>query len=71
MPVKKLWVNQGHHKELGMAKIRMDNKEKMDERAKNLAPLKVGDHMSIQNQTGPKPTRWDKLGTVVETQGHR
>ena len=54
-----------------MAKIRVDNKEKLDERTKNLVPLEVGDHVSIQNQTGPRPTRWDKSGTVVEKHGHR
>ena len=54
-----------------MAKIRAVNKEKMDERTKNFAPLKVGDYVSIQNQTGPKPTCWGKSGTMVETHGHR
>ena len=68
--MRKLWKNQGHHKEMGMAKIRVDTKERMDEKAKNLAPLKVGDHVQIQNQSGPKPTHWDKSGTVVEGHGN-
>ena len=54
-----------------MAKIRVDNKEKLDERTKNLVPLEVGDHVSIQNHTGPRPTHWDKSGTLVEKHGHR
>ena len=28
--------------------------------------LKVGDTVSIQNQTGPNPNKWDKTGAVVE-----
>ena len=70
-PMRKCWVNQNHHRELGMAKIKVENKEKLDERTKNLVPLEVGDHVSVQNQTGPNPTRWDKSGTVVEKHGHR
>ena len=70
-PMRKSWVNQDHHKELGMAKIRVATKERMDEKSKNLVPLKVGNYVKIQNQVGPKPTRWDKSGRVVETHGHR
>ena len=69
--VKKSWENQSHHKELGMAKIRVATKERMDEKSKNLVPLKVGNYIQIQNQVGPKPTLWDKSGRVVETLGHR
>ena len=70
-PMRKSWTNQNHHMELGMAKIRVEAKERLDEKAKNLAPLEVGAHVQIQNQAGPKPTRWDKTGTVVESHGHR
>jgi hypothetical protein len=33
---------------------------------KRLLPLKVGDLIRIQNQTGPYPRKWDKNGTVIE-----
>ena len=70
-PVRKSWEDQSHHMELGMAKIRVDSKERMDKKTKNLTPLKVGDYVQIQNQVGPKPNCWDKSGRVVKTHGHR
>ena len=33
---------------------------------KRLPPLKVGEHVRVQNQTGQHPLKWDKTGTVVE-----
>ena len=69
--MRKSWDNQSHHKEMGMAKICVEVKKRMDKKAKNLVPLKVGDYVQIQNQSGPKPTCWDKSGTVVEAHGHR
>ena len=69
--MRKYWEDQSHHMELGMARIRVDSKERMDEKTKNLPPLKVGDYVQVQNQVGPKPNRWDKSGRVVKTHGHR
>ena len=46
-PMRKSWTNQSHHMELGMAKIRVKAKVRMDERTKNLTPLAVGDHVQI------------------------
>ena len=34
--------------------------------ARPLAALKCGDRIFIQNQTGPHPHKWDKIGIVVE-----
>jgi len=31
-----------------------------------LPPLRVRDHVRIQNQTGSYPTKWDKTGQIVE-----
>ena len=31
-----------------------------------LPPLKVGDHIRIQNQVGQNPRKWDKTGTIIE-----
>ena len=33
---------------------------------KQLPPLCVGDHVLVQNQTGPHPMKWDKTGWIVE-----
>ena len=31
-----------------------------------MAPLSVGDSVSVQNREGNKPLRWDRTGQVVE-----
>ena len=40
--------------------------ERYDEHTRPLEPLSVGDSVSIQNRSGPKPLRWDRTGRVVE-----
>ena len=40
--------------------------ERLSAHTHTLPPLKVGDTVRIQNQTGPHPTKWDKTGIVVE-----
>lgn len=40
--------------------------EKWNEHTKRLAPLAVGDHVRIQNQTGSRPTKWDRTGRITE-----
>ena len=40
--------------------------ERLTEHTRNLAPLKVGDHVRIQNQSGAHPNKWDRTGIVAE-----
>ena len=40
--------------------------ERLTAHTRILPPLKVGDTVRIQNQTGQFPTKWDKTGIVVE-----
>lgn len=40
--------------------------ERLTEHTKRLPPLVVGDHVRIQNQTDPHPTKWDKTGLIIE-----
>lgn len=40
--------------------------ERWSEHTKRLPPLAVGNHVGIQNETGPYPTKWDKTGVVIE-----
>lgn len=39
---------------------------KWSEHTRPLPQLQIGDHVRVQNQTGPFPRRWDKTGTVIE-----
>ena len=40
--------------------------ERLTAHSHNLPPLKIGDNVRIQNQTGLHPTKWDKTGIVIE-----
>ena len=40
--------------------------ERLTEHTRRLPPLKTGDHVRIQNQTGSHPNKWDKTGLVIE-----
>ena len=40
--------------------------ERLSEHTRRLPQLQVGDHVRIQNQTGPHPLKWDKTGIIVE-----
>ena len=40
------------------------------EHTKVLPPLRVGQHVRVQNQIGPHARKWDKTGIVVEVRQH-
>ena len=40
--------------------------ERLSEHTKHLLPLKVGDCVRIQNQTGPYPNKWNRTGIIIE-----
>lgn len=40
--------------------------ERWSEHSKALPPLRIGNHVRVQNQTGNFPTKWDRTGVVVE-----
>ena len=44
--------------------------DSLNEHARDLKPLNVGDVCYIQNQTGNFPRRWDRTGVVVEVLDH-
>ena len=40
--------------------------DKLDTTGRNLPPLRVGDSVRIQNQSGNHPNKWDKTGTILQ-----
>lgn len=62
----KTWQETLKAREEALRNRHMRCSEYWSEHTKRLPPLKVGDHVRIQNQTGPNPRKWDKTGTVVE-----
>ena len=54
-------------KDLGSTAINAE--KKWSEHTRALPPLKVGDTVMVQNQTGNHPLRWDKRETIVKYKG--
>ena len=42
-----------------------------NENSKELNPIKIGDTVSLQNQKGNHPTKWNATGTIVDCFPHR
>ena len=63
---RKEWLLAAHDREMALAKRHAREMERLHEHVKKLPPLKVGDHVLIQNQTGSRPLRWDRTGLIVE-----
>ena len=60
------WDSLLDDREATMASRGAKAHDKWSEHTHYLPPLKVGDHVRVQNQTGPFPRRWDKVGIVTE-----
>ena len=59
MPIKPAQVK-------GMARRHMARSLKLNKQTRELAPLKVGHTISIQNQHSNSPIKWDHPGMIVE-----
>ena len=60
------WADRMDLRERALSKRTISGRARWDEHSQGLTPLKCGDTVLIQNQTGRHPTKWDKTGTVVE-----
>ena len=60
------WVDTLNKREEALRKRHLQALERWSEHTRELPALKVGDHVRIQNQVGPHPTKWDRTGIVVE-----
>ena len=64
------WHHLAEDRERALAKRHLTNIERYNEHTKALPELYIGDTVTVQNQTGSHPNRWDKTGTIVEVQDH-
>ena len=55
-----------HTRQTALQKRQHLGKKRWAEHTKGLSPLKRGDRVLVQNQTGHHPTKWDSTGVVVE-----
>ena len=60
------WRDAWRIKEEAMKARYVKTVETLQEHARELPPLRHGDNVMVQNQSGRFPTRWDKSGCVVE-----
>ena len=68
--IRKTWRDAWTAKEEALRVRFTKAKERMDEHARVLPPLKVGDRCLMQNQTGNNPKKWDRSGTITEVLPH-
>lgn len=64
--VRPTWTKAWEEKELALRTRYQSCQKRLAEHSKALPSLEVGDRVSVQNQTGNKPTKWDRTGTIVE-----
>ena len=70
LKIRPQWIQLAEDRERALAKRHLRSMESYNRNTRNLADLKVGDHVLVQNQTGVHPTRWDKTGQVMEVLPH-
>ncbi len=66
MRIRPEWRMVAEDREKALAKRNVRNMEMYNVHTKELPPLDIGDEVAVQNQTGPRPTRWEKTGVIME-----
>jgi hypothetical protein len=56
-----MWMNLVDARETAQACRAINSEKKWSEHTRALAPLKVGDRLMLQNQSGNHPLRWDSV----------
>ena len=64
--VRPSWTKAWEEKEMALRTRYQGCMKRLFEHSKNLPCLETGDRVSLQNQTGNKPAKWDRTGTIVE-----
>jgi hypothetical protein len=64
-----MWMNLVDARETVQAYRAKHSEKKWLEHTRAMAPLKVGDTVILQNQSGNHPLPWDKRGTVMKCEG--
>ena len=60
------WQDNLSQRETALRQRHSLAQEHWTEHTRQLSPLKVGDRVRLQNQTGNFPNKWDRTGCVVE-----
>ncbi|CAL4067943.1 unnamed protein product, partial [Meganyctiphanes norvegica] len=62
----KAWLEALNAREAALRNRHVRTHERLSEHTRRLPPLRVGDHVRLQNQTGNFPLKWDRTGIIVE-----
>ena len=65
-----LWRDAWLAKEKALRTRFTKSMENLNAKAKHLTPLSPGDRVFVQNQHGSHPTKWDRSGVIMESQGN-
>ena len=65
------WVLTADLREKALARRHQVREEQLSQHTKELKPLKIGDSVQVQNQTGPNKNKWETSGVIVEVMGHQ
>ena len=68
--IRPMWREAWANKEEALRTRFTKSAEKLNEHAKSLPPLHVGDKCFVQNQVGNCRTKWNRTGSVVEVRDH-
>ena len=68
--LQQAWTDNAGLRESALRKRHLRAAERLTAHTKRLPPLRVGDHVRIQNQFGSESLKWDKTGVVVEVKQH-
>jgi hypothetical protein len=60
-----MWQEVAEWRELALAKRSAKDQENLSSQFKEHGPLNLGYHVTIKNQAGNNPRRWEKRGVVV------
>ena len=70
-PVAKSWEDIKRQREVAHSRKQATIVERYNRDKRPLSPLSVGDSVSMQNQRGSCPNRWERTGLVVERLANR
>ena len=64
--INPIWRDAWKDKESSLRTRYQGSLSRLGEHSKTLPDLIVGDRVAVQNQSGSKPTKWDRTGVVLE-----
>ena len=70
LDIRSEWQMLSEDRERALAKRHLQSIVRYNEHTKPLPQLSIGETVSVQNQTGSHPNRWDKTGMITEIGDH-